>query len=258
MFEADFDPFVELLDAVYSLHGKALPTMAKPLFFRALAGYSLQVVRSAIDAHVKDSQRGQYAPKPADLIAQIEGLASNDSRPGPEEAWAIAVQSFDEAETVMMLDEIAEARGIAQPIFDLGDEVGARMAFREAYSRIVSQSRSEGKRAVWWPSVGTDAERRHIALERAVAQGLLNCNAPVTQGALPAPTDAVPLLESIATRPDAHATLDSLKKMLERDPEADWQARCARNDAQREELAAKKAEAQRQVDERLANGEAAA
>lgn len=29
-----------------------------------------------METHIKDSQRGQYPPKPADLIAQLEGIAA--------------------------------------------------------------------------------------------------------------------------------------------------------------------------------------
>jgi len=251
MFEADFDPFVELLDATYSLHGKTLPATAKALFFRSLAAYSLAVVRKAIDAHVKDSQRGQYAPKPADLIAQIEGLAANDSRPGPEEAWAIAVQAFDEDATVMLTDEIAEAQNVARSIFELGDEVGARMAFREAYGRLVTQARAAGKQVTWWPSLGIDPEGRQEALGRAVAQGLLLASAPVLHE-LPAPTDALPLLEAAARvaadKPDARQMLENLRKFLAHDPEEQEQKRLARIQRQRDAANARKALLQEQAE----------
>ncbi|MCG5072254.1 hypothetical protein [Paraburkholderia tagetis] len=253
MLEADFDPFVELLDAAYSLHGKTLPAMAKALFFRALVAHPLPVVRKAIDAHVKDSQRGQYAPKPADLIAQIEGAASNDMRPGPEEAWAIAVQAFDEDATVMLTDEISEAQGIARPIFELGDEVGARMAFREAYGRLVTQARAAGVAVKWWPSLGIDPDGRKEVLERAVAHGLLPANAPALS-ALPPPADA-PLLETMIeaaapTKADARETLDNLRKLLERDPESIECERLARVQRGHDATAARKQQLQRQADSR--------
>jgi hypothetical protein len=245
MFESDFGPFVELLDATYSLHGKTLPAVAKAMFFRSLADYPLEVVRASIDAHVKDSQRGQYAPKPADLIAQIEGAVGNDTRPGPEEAWAVAVQAFDEASTVMLTDEIYEALGIARPIFEIGDEVGARMAFKEAYTRLIAQSRRGGISVKWWPSLGSDAAGRSEVLERAVAQGLLPSNS-VVLAALPSPAGAVPLLEAVAAaaakNADARETLDALRKMLEGDPDGDERRRLDRVQRGHEATAARKAE----------------
>ncbi|MBR8182126.1 hypothetical protein KDW54_06910 [Burkholderia ambifaria] len=251
MFETDFDQFVAMLDATYSLHGKTLPGIAKAMFFRAMSAYSLNTVRAAIDGHVKDSQRGQFPPKPADLIAQIEGHAANDSRPGPEEAWAIAVQAFDEAVTVVMTDEIAEAMSIARPVFELGDEVGARMAFKESYGRLVTQARSAGMAAKWFPSLGYDAGQRAEVLDRAISRGLLSHEVPTIVGALPAPADGVPLLEAAiaaSDKPDARATLDALHKFLNRDSEEEERQRLALVRHQIDATNTRKAELQRQTD----------
>lgn len=252
MFETDFDPFIDMVDATYSLHGKTLPGIAKAMFFRAMSAYSIDAVRAAIDAHVKDSQRGQFPPKPADLIAQIEGHAANDSRPGPEEAWAIAVQAFDESATVVMTDEIAEAMGIARPVFELGDEVGARMAFKEVYGRLVTQARSAGVAANWFPSLGSDVSQRSGVLEIAVLRGLLSHEVPAIVGALPAPIDAMPLLESAAIaahdKPSARAALDAMHKLLNRDPEEEERQRLIRVQERTDATNARKAELQRQAD----------
>ena len=250
MFRADLKPFCELLDEVYELHGKTLTDGAKAIFFRSLALYPLDTVRLALSAHVKDPQRGQYPPKPADVIAQIEGDAANDTRPGPEEAWAIAAQALDESNTVMLNNEIAEAWGIAAPIVELGDEVGARMAFREAYVRLVAKARGTGLPAVWWPSIGTDAEKRHTALQRAVSQGLIAATAPVVQAALPAPTDATALLSAPTPTVDARTALDGLRKFLARDADAEEAERQERMQRERDATAARKAELREQAESR--------
>lgn len=254
MFEPDFDQFVDMLDAAYSLHSKTLPATAKALFFRSLASYPLMVVRAAIDAHVKDSQRGQFPPKPADLIAQIEGAAGNDARPGPEEAWAVAVQAFDESSTVMLNEEIAEALGIARPIFELGDEVGARMAFKEVYTKLLAQARSNGVAAKWWPSLGSDVEGRNEVLRKAVSEGLLPGTSSVAQAALRGPVDLVPLLESsiesASSKPEARETLDALRKLLARDPEEEERQRQERLQLERDAIEARKAELRQQVEAR--------
>ena len=88
----DFDNFARVLDAAYSLHSKSLTSDARSLFFGALGKYSLAEVRKAFSAHISDPQRGQYPPKPADLIAHLQGDASKDGRPDASEAWAIAVR----------------------------------------------------------------------------------------------------------------------------------------------------------------------
>lgn len=181
MDKPDYQPFVKMLDSVYALHGKGLTAEAKAMFFRAMSQFPLPMVRAAMDAHVKDPHRGQFPPKPADLIAQISGK-NDDGRPGPEEAWGIAVKASDEAETVLMTDEIAHAWSTAKPIMDLGDEVGARMAFKEVYERVCKEANGDVR---WWPSLGTDPHKRSAALADAKRAGLLG--APHVAALLPPP-----------------------------------------------------------------------
>ena len=108
--------------------------------------------------------------------------------PTANEAWALVLSSTDEAETVVWTEHIAEAAGIAQPVLDAGDEVGARMAFRDAYERILRE-RPETPR--WFPSLGNDLARRAEALDRAVRAGLLTQSHAA--GLLPAPKDPGPI-----------------------------------------------------------------
>src|SRR5260364_286667 len=97
MSENDFDVFAVLLDAAYALYGKALPAEAKAAYFESLKDWPMETVRAALNAHVRDAQRGQFAPKPADLIAQWEGYTAHDGRPEADEAWAIALAAQEEA-----------------------------------------------------------------------------------------------------------------------------------------------------------------
>lgn len=176
MHRSDLDAFGELLDAVCSLlsRGAYQPNpMNTALFFRSLARHSLAEVRAGFDAHVADQQRGRFVPVPADILAQIETRASDDTRLGAEEAWARAVRSADEAETVVWTDEMAQAWAVAAPVFGNGDEVGARMSFKETYNRLVSEARQARRAANWHPSYGFDPERRVLAVENACAAGLL-------------------------------------------------------------------------------------
>ncbi len=108
--------------------------------------------------------------------------------PTANEAWALVLSSHDEAETVVWTEQIAEAAGIARPVLDAGDEVGARMAFRDAYDRILRE-RPEAPR--WFASLGSDHGRRTAAIDRAVRAGLLTQQH--ASGLLPAPRDAGPL-----------------------------------------------------------------
>jgi hypothetical protein len=203
MREADFAPFCALLDDTAALlmrQGQALSATQRAMYFRALAEHSLDAVRAALDAHVRDPQRGRFFPMPADLIAQLQGLASNDGRPGPEEAWATALRGNDEAETIVWTAETAQAWAIAAPVLRGGDEVGARMAFKEAYLRIVDEARRQRVPAAWQASLGHDPERRQRALDAAAAAGRLSlADVP----ALPAPRGDVPLLTLVQSEPHA-------------------------------------------------------
>ena len=103
-----------------------------------------------------------------DVKNRIEGL---DGRPDADEAWAIALDSEDEAKTIVWTNEICEAKKVAQPILDSGDKIAARMAFKSAYARMVEDSRRGGVKPVWWPSLGTDKDMRELALSEAARTG---------------------------------------------------------------------------------------
>ena len=115
----------------------------------------------------------------------IDRMASVGGHPSANEAWALVLAAADESETVVWTEQVAEAAGIAQPVIDAGDEVGARMAFRDAYERIVA---AHGDAPRWFPSLGHDPEKRAGAIERAVRAGLMTQQH--ASGLLPAPITA--------------------------------------------------------------------
>ncbi len=104
------------------------------------------------------------------MAAIVERL--DDGRPGPEEAWAMI--PADEAGSVVWTEEMAAAFGIALPLLQSGDKIAARMAFREAYSRMVGESRDARKEVKWTPSLGHDAKGRDAALSAAITAGRLS------------------------------------------------------------------------------------
>ena len=107
------------------------------------------------------------------MIAQIEGLVADDGRPGAEEAWAMCSNADDESETVVWSDEMSQAYSVAGPLMQAGDHIGARMAFKEAYLRLVDGARRERKPIAWSVSLGHDVNKRHAALVTAETRGLL-------------------------------------------------------------------------------------
>lgn len=188
MRREDVAEFGQLLDRTCRLlsRGSYVPdTEDAAMFFRALSRFTLAEVRAGFDAHISDPQRGRFVPVPADIIAQITQAVADDGRPGAEEAWALMLDGRDEAKTIVWTQEMAEAWRLARPVLDGGDEVGARMAFREAYGRLVDGARAARVAPKWDVSLGFDKALQVRALEQAQAAGLLP--APVVAALLPAP-----------------------------------------------------------------------
>jgi hypothetical protein len=119
------------------------------------------------------------------LAAIIDRLEDTDGRPQADEAWSTALTAHDETATVVWTTEMAQAYGIAKPLLDKRDEIGARMAFRAAYQRITDQARSQKQPTKWMPSLGSDPNLRAAALQAAVEQGKLGQQH--VAGLLPAP-----------------------------------------------------------------------
>lgn len=127
-----------------------------------LCSYPVPVVKAALKA-CRFEVKGKLAM--ADILQRVQVA---DGRPGKDEAWAIAMTTNDEFETVVLTDEIQLALAAAKPILDGGDKIGARMAFIDAYQRFVGQARTDAKPVNWHVSVGFDANRRVQAITNAV------------------------------------------------------------------------------------------
>ncbi|WP_369053419.1 hypothetical protein [Burkholderia gladioli] len=199
----DKQAFVDALRLAHKTARQPLPEAdVMAVFWAKLKPYPLDLVLRAISRHVDTCE---FAPTPAGLLKHLP--KESDGRPGPDEAWAIAIRSADERETVVWTQEIAEAWTIARPVFD-GDEIGARMAFKDAYTRICERNRQLGVAPQWSVSQGFDAEKRVAVIAQAVQAGRL---------ALPQAKAAVPLLageSDPAPTVDVEANLARLKAMV--------------------------------------------
>lgn len=175
MTDDDLGRLAELLDGIAELRQRPKPThRAKALFAKVLAKYDFETIERAVMRHL-ESEAGSYttALQPAHIIAQINAFHANDGRLESDEAWAIALAASNEHATVVWTDEIAGAAAAAQPLLDNGDIVGARLAFRSAYQRLVQNARENQRAVRWFASLGHDPELRQPALTQAVRQHLL-------------------------------------------------------------------------------------
>lgn len=246
MQNADKAEFVKTLNLCYATLLKPLPPVESlGLWFTILEPYSIEQVRAALSQHMRESK---FPPVPADVVTRLP--KESDGRPDANEAWAIALRSRDERDTVVWTQESAEAFTIASAVLDAGDEVGARMAFKAAYERLVEKSRAAGAKPQWHMSLGHDPLLRESAATEAVRAGRLSiAHARAAVPALAAP-------KSTDDPRKAEEGLARLRAMVGGIPSA--AEKLARVQAQQAELqrdilsAAKKAAARR-VDEYTAS-----
>lgn len=142
--------------------GQTISATAAQLMAEDLAVFPPQDIRKALQS-CRRELTGKFT-----LGAVMQRIQAEDGRPGKDEAWSIAVMANDEFETVVMTDEIQLALTAARPVLESGDKIGARMTFINAYERFVLHAREAAKPVNWHVSIGYDANRRAIAIEKAV------------------------------------------------------------------------------------------
>jgi hypothetical protein len=155
------------LGATFEARGQQVTPNALKIMAQDLADYDLDVIEIALTRCRKEI-KGWVSI--ADIIELID---QQDGRPSVEEAWNLALIGQSNTETVVWTNEVSEALGDCAEILAAGDKVGARMAFKSAYDRIVSQNRREGIHAKWYASLGSDISKRSLSLTRAVELGRL-------------------------------------------------------------------------------------
>ncbi len=174
MTDDDKQRFASCVMACAETYSKDFSKAQLRLYFGALQALPIEAVEQAVQRHMADTEVGKYFPKPADLLAQAQGVRGGaDNRPGADEAWALALRCRDEADTVVWTQEIAQAFTVCRPVLDMGDKIGARVAFKGAYERIVQAARAAHRPVEWTVSLGWDEARREAELGRAEVAGLL-------------------------------------------------------------------------------------
>lgn len=152
---------LEAIAVTAELCGRVFSPAAAAMFASDLDGFPEHAVLAAL-TRCRKEVRGMLTIQ--DVISRID-----DGRPGAEEAWAMIPR--DEATSVVWTEEMAQAYGVASPLLDEGDKIGARMAFKEAYAKLVSDARDRKLPPKWTPSLGEDVNGRQLALIDAVRAG---------------------------------------------------------------------------------------
>lgn len=247
--EQDVIWLMKQLAATAELLGQTLSPVAVELMTGDLEHYPRDALAAALK-RIRTEHTGKLTPK-----AIIEAIDAAMGRPGANEAWATALSALDERNTVVWTEEMAQAWEVARPVIVGGDEIGGRMAFKDAYERLVRAAREERRTPTVTVSMGWDAELRAAGVEKAVKLGYM----PQSEAAayLPAPKsmiDPLLLLTGQFTAPadipaDVRARLLALRDELATAKARHTETMARRAAAAAADLAARKAQAQTMADE---------
>jgi hypothetical protein len=187
--DAPSQKLVEAISLSAEVCGLALSPAAAEMLAKDLAEFDERLVLAAL-ARCRLELRGTL--RLPDILARIE-----DGRPGVEEAWAMMPKN--EQASVVWTDEMAQAWGVVSPMLAQDDVVGARLAFRETYSKAVLDARIQREPVRWMPSLGSDVASRERVLLEAVEKRRLT------------PAHLEQLLPSGAISPQMQEILKQLK-----------------------------------------------
>jgi hypothetical protein len=172
------EKLLQQLAATAEMMNSQLSPNTLAMLAKDLSQYDQVIVFKALYNLRKNSDRFNLK----NIVNEIEALDPN-KRLGVDEAWAIF--PHDEAASAVISDEIAEAMQVALPLLNDGDKFGARMAFKDAYTRITNEHKEAGIRPKWFASLGHDKDGREHVLKAAEAKGLLSHEQ--VAGLLPSP-----------------------------------------------------------------------
>lgn len=247
--EQDVIWLMKQLAATAEILGQPISPVAVEMMASDLEHYPRDALAAAL-SRVRTEHAGRLTPK-----VIIEAIDAAMGRPGANEAWATALSALDERNTVVWTDEMAQAWEVARPVVQGGDEIGGRMAFKDAYERLVRAAREERRTPVVTVSVGWDAELRAAGVEKAVKLGYVPAGAEVAYLPMPKPViDPLLLLTGNCTIPVDMPPTVRARLLALRDELATAKARHAEAMAKRAadaaaDLVARKAQAQTMADD---------
>lgn len=231
MRDEDLEWLVRQLIGTAELLGQQMTPTAAALMAEDLSGFPREALARAL-RRVRAEHTGKLSPKV--VFDRLESLAG---RLAPSEAWAHVIRAQDERNTVVWTDEMRAAWQVAAPIMDARDKVGARMAFIDAYGRLVAEAREARRLPVMVVSIGWDVSQRAAALDQAVTQGLLTAEVAAEHAGANALAMPAPVFNPVAL-------LAGTPQAVTKDAPPAFRARLAQL---REEIAGRKPRARAQV-----------
>lgn len=182
-------PSRELIEAVAvtaELCGRTFSEAAARVFVADLSRYPEAAVIAAL-SRCRREVKGILTV--SDVVSRLE-----DGRPGVEEAWAMI--PLTEHQSAVWTEEMSKAFGPCIGLIERGDHIGARMAFKEAYTKAVTVARDAGKPVSWNVTLGYDKNGRKPVIEEAVRVGRLTMAEVQSRWPELGITESSPLIEN--------------------------------------------------------------
>lgn len=197
---------VRALMTMGKLYGKDLSEDAAQMLLEDLERFAPETIVDALRSCRKELSR---FPTVHEIISRVE---AKDGRPGPEEAWAMIPKSEDGS--VIWTDEMSGAYGIAASLLKSGDEVGARMAFKEKYTALVREARDANESVRWTMSPGYDPAGRETAIREALRLGRLESTHALAMGLIEAPKGDTLYLSGNSETTNAEEAKARIREMI--------------------------------------------
>lgn len=215
MIDLDKNKFLEVMTGCAAAYSQSIEKPKVAIYWETLKDFSITEVSKAVSAHVRESK---FFPTLAEIITYIPSAQQNKHL-GADEAWTIAKQAMNQDNCACVTDQILEAMDIAWDVYSTKDENPARMAFRDAYTRIVKSSGNP----VWFVSLGNDkTQAEGVALE-GVRLGRLPHGAEVKYLTTPVTATVLGLIEGYVSRVDVRDDeMAKIKVLLAPEPKKKW------------------------------------
>ena len=136
MIDSEKTKFTARVSGLGEFYGVELPKMSLNIYWDTLREHEFEALQEAMRCHIKDPDHGHFMPRPADIIRQMPGQHTPS---GADAAWEIAMKAriWDEDATIVTPRAVFMAFPFG--IWEMGDKVGARMAFKDAYPAALAK-----------------------------------------------------------------------------------------------------------------------